>query len=75
MPKVIVLHASYGCDTGCCGHVVEVDGQEVGRFTFDHPRSNATEDKIAFARDLVTKECGEAHVSDIDWVNSIIIDD
>jgi hypothetical protein len=27
MPKVIVVHATYGCDTGCCGkeHVKDID--------------------------------------------------
>lgn len=22
--KVIVYHSYYGCDTGCCGHIVEI---------------------------------------------------
>jgi len=35
--KIRVLHAYYGCDTGCCGHIIEIDGEEDSRsFTFDH---------------------------------------
>ncbi len=38
--RVRVYHSGYGCDTGCCGHVVEItmpDGKEKTRFEFDHP--------------------------------------
>jgi hypothetical protein len=39
--KVVVYHSMYGCDTGCCGHVVELqedDGEAVKEaFEFDHP--------------------------------------
>lgn len=36
MAKVIVYHRGYGCDTGCCGHVVEVfDDEVVAREGFD----------------------------------------
>lgn len=35
--KIRVLHAYYGCETGCCGHILEVDGEEdYGTFTFSH---------------------------------------
>ena len=62
--KIIVYHAGYGCDTGCCGHIVEVNG--VGKFHFDHP---CDEDFRAYAEELVRNEFGEDHVEDLDWDN------
>jgi hypothetical protein len=51
----IVVHAYFGCDTGCCGHAVEVydrTGENLERhFDFSHPLS--TKDKRAFAQELV----------------------
>lgn len=29
MGKVIVYHRGYGCDTGCCGHTVEIYADDV----------------------------------------------
>lgn len=69
--RIVVYHSGYGCDTGCCGHVVETDD---GRheFYFDHPW---TEDFRAFAEGLVRAKFGEEHVEDLDWENSKIFDD
>lgn len=75
MARVVVLHASHGCDTGCCGHVVEVDGQQVGRFNFSHPSSNRDDDIRCYARQLVTELVGAEHAADIDWGASIIVGD
>lgn len=37
MKKIKILHSYYGCDTGCCGHIIEVDGEaDHGSFTFHH---------------------------------------
>jgi hypothetical protein len=68
--KIIVYHASYGCDTGCCGHVIEIDGKE--NFHFTHPYGK---DFKEFAEEMVRDECGEEHVKDLDWENCIISDD
>jgi hypothetical protein len=69
--RVVVFHAGYGCDTGCCGHVVQLDdGPE--HFTFAHP---GNEDPRTFAEDLVREELGEEHVADLDWEESQIYDD
>lgn len=66
--KVIVFHSYYGCDTGCCGHVVQLeDGRE--EFFFDHPYNK---NDLQFVRDLVTSAFGAEHVADIDWENVII---
>lgn len=70
--KIIVVHQYYGCETGCCGHVVEVDGERVGDFHFGHPYQIEASD---FVRELVTKECGEEHVKDIDWDHCVVLED
>ena len=82
MPKVIVSHAWYGCETGCCGHVIDVDGIRTGEFFFNHPYcSDATPEHIKdslyreFAEKLVKQVLGEDHVKDLDWENCYIVDD
>lgn len=70
--KVIVLHEEYGCETGCCGHVIEVDGERVGEFDFSHP--NDGEDPLEFAKRMVRDELGEQHVADLQWDECIIRD-
>jgi hypothetical protein len=71
MKKVLVYHRGYGCETGCCGHAVSVDDKEVG-FNFHHPDDK--EDFKEWAKDLVTQECGEDHVADLDWENCEVKD-
>lgn len=74
MNKIIVFHAEYGCDTGCCGHVVRmIGGRE--KFNFDHPYSDDKTKYRAFAEDLVREVFGDEHVADLDWENCVIIDD
>lgn len=69
--RVVVFHSSYGCDTGCCGHVVELDdGQR--QFVFTHPYDEAPLD---FAKELVEETFGEEHVADLDWEACMIVDD
>jgi hypothetical protein len=65
--RVVVYHGSYGCDTGCCGHWIEVNGNETNVFHFDHPWSDEPEDLREFARALITEELGAEHIADIDW--------
>ena len=73
MTKIIVLHRYYGCDSGCCGHVIEVDGKETGGdFQFDHPGAEADR---AFAEQKIREELGEEHVKDLDWENCVICSD
>jgi hypothetical protein len=68
--KVIVYHSEYGCDSGCCGHVVEVQdesGKSIdSKFEFAHPRDD---DMKKFARDLIEETFGAEHVADLDWDN------
>lgn len=75
MARVVVYHSGYGCETGCCGHVVSVDDKDVGRFSFSHPDSNSEADRLAYARELVASELGEEHVADLDWENCQVHDD
>jgi hypothetical protein len=68
--KVVVFHSPYGCDTGCCGHVVQLGDTE--KFEFTHPYG---EDPRKFAEELVRDVLGDEHVKDLDWENSTIYDD
>lgn len=76
--KVRVYHKMYGCQTGCCGHVVELeDGREHFEF-FAHPDGDQrkTEEGIkAWAKELVQDtilkswpECFDT----IDWDSMVI---
>lgn len=73
--KLVVYHASYGCDTGCCGHVIEdVDDEGSKAFVFSHPRMfNGSH--LEWAQQLVAKEYGEEHVKDLDWENCLVSSD
>lgn len=83
MARVVVLHTTYGCDTGCCGHVIQIDGVEKFRtFDFGHPSlcgvtDKADRDRIAreYAEDMVRHELGEDHIKDLDWDGCQIYDD
>jgi hypothetical protein len=72
--KVIVEHAGYGCETGCCGHVVRLPDadEDYEKFFFDHPYD---EEPIEFAKRLVEQALGAKHVADLDWDSCEIIDD
>jgi hypothetical protein len=70
--KVVVYHGYYGCDTGCCGHVVTVDGKHE-KFEFDHPWD---EDHKEFAVELARSVLGrDVHFEDLDWDECLILDD
>ncbi len=69
--RIVVYHDTYGCDTGCCGHVVKL-GDNDEHFSFIHPYGQTDRE---FVKELVTKQWGEAHVADIDWDNVIVVDD
>lgn len=70
MPKIVVYHTTFGCDTGCCGHAVSVDGDRKV-FEFDWPNGK---DSLEFAKELVADALGEEHVKDLDWPNSFVVD-
>lgn len=67
--RVRVLHASHGCDTGCCGHTVTIsnDNKWMSRFEFDHPGSD---DVRTWARHLAEQTIAERWpecLDSIDW--------
>jgi hypothetical protein len=68
MAKVIVYHSYYGCDTGCCGHIVEMGDRT--EFDFGHPFGD---DARAFAEELIRAKFGEEHVKDLDWDNCEVV--
>lgn len=69
--KIIVYHSSFGCDCdGCCGHTVQMGDYE--EFHFDHPLG---QDPVEYAKQLVAATYGEDNVKDLDWENSVIVDD
>jgi hypothetical protein len=70
--KVIVYHSGYGCDTGCCGHIVEIDGK--GKFFFAHPW-DGDESFRDWAEELIRENFGDEHVADLDWAHSLVVDD
>jgi len=69
-PRATVYHRSYGCDTGCCGHVVEFGNDT--KFVFTHPYGQDMKD---FVRELVTDTFGAEHCADIDWDEVVVSDD
>ena len=84
MPKVIVYHRMYGCETGCCGHAIEVDDEELkGSLEFDHPydlykfRDDREEAKHIqeFVKDMVRQQMGEDHIKDIDFDECLVVND
>jgi hypothetical protein len=74
MPYVIVYHDTLGCDTGCCGHRVQLADDsfrivKTSDMNFFHPHD---EDLRSWAESLIRAELGEEHVRDLDWENCII---
>lgn len=70
--KFIVYHATYGCDTGCCGHVIEDERGNRQGFDFFHPAKGA--DFRQWAENLIREHFGEDHVRDLDWENCVVTD-
>lgn len=68
--RVRVYHGYYGCESGCCGHWVQLgddlSNQEV--FDFDHPETRA--DAIEFAKATVRDTWPECFDS-IDWASLV----
>lgn len=76
MTRVVVFHDSYGCETGCCGHTVELDpdGPAAKReFIFDH-YDGGVETPRQYAERLVREQFGAEHVADLDWDQCLIVD-
>ena len=64
---VRVYHGYYGCDTGCCGHILELDYETVGQFDFMHSYEGLTrEEVIEAAKAEIAKHKPEC-LDSIDW--------
>ena len=86
MSRIVVFHGGYGCETGCCGHYIEVDDEQVSKsWTFDHPdwvsksepgwvRMN-DEQTRQWVIDYVEETIGEGHLDDIDWEHVLVSND
>jgi hypothetical protein len=79
--RILVYHGLYGCETGCCGHWVEVETEPGGTgtcyssFEFDHPDSD--EDLRVYARGLAEDFLRRYHpecLASIDWSTLQITD-
>lgn len=71
--KIRIMHAYYGCETGCTGHIVETeDGKQIGCFEFGHPCGR---DPRKWAKEFLESKFGKDHCYDLDYENSVIIDD
>lgn len=73
MTRVVVYHDFYGCTTGCCGHSVQIEGEDEKSFDFGDP--SPFDDPLEFAKDFVYRRLGEEHVKDLDWEHCLILDD
>lgn len=67
---LVIYHNEYGCDSSCCGHTVEVDGDSA--FSFYHPRRSSGETDREFAERILKEEFPEEHLADLDWANARI---
>lgn len=60
--KIRVTHAYFGCETGCCGHILEIDDEEdYDTFEFGHP------DNVDELRAYILKHIPEECHDSIDW--------
>lgn len=90
MSKAIVIyHSGYGCDSGCCGHRIEIgdaesehdeygfDDPDRAKFSFDHPYGSGDDEqkRREWAENLIREEFGDEHVADLDWDHCVISDD
>lgn len=67
--KIRILHAYYGCDTGCCGHVIEIDGEEVrSSFRWGHPGSKSD------VEDIILEHVPDVCLDTLDW-DTVEVDD
>ncbi len=71
MKQVKVYHGGYGCETGCCGHIIEIDGAYKA-FHFGHLGDLGEQTPIEFAKQVVECELGKKHCEDLDWEHAEI---
>lgn len=65
-----MYHSYYGCETGCCGHVVEIDTEQGTKSKFDFVHPYGEKDLRAWARsqaESVIRHNWPECVDSIDW--------
>lgn len=64
-----IIHRGYGCDCGCCGHAIEIDGVEKAFGLTDHPDPDhvtAPESVEAWAKEFVSYQLTDEELEDVD---------
>lgn len=76
--KVAVKHDGYGCESGCCGHVIHGYDKDniqcwASDFCFEHPYGQ--EDKV-FILDILHNDFSDDELAkiEIDYLESYILD-
>ena len=64
MKTVKLVHKPYGCDCGCTGHSIEVDGEEKTFALMEFPPEG--EDLAKWARELVSYHLTDEDLVDVD---------
>lgn len=65
--KVRVYHSYYGCETGCCGHVLELEGEQVGQFDFFHRYEGLSKEEVIEEVKTEIKKYHPECLDSIDW--------
>lgn len=68
--RVRVYHALFGCETGCCGHIVELGDESASRsFRFVHPYDEEVRSwAMRLAQEVVRQEWPQCYDT-IDWAS------
>lgn len=80
--RIFLTHGDYGCESGCCGHWIEIEGERPKRlfssFSFSHPYLWRVDDKEEgvrkFIQDVVREELGEEYLDKIDYTQCVVED-
>jgi hypothetical protein len=74
--KIRIYHTHFGCDCGCCGHVLEKTddaGKVITRLVFDHASGDSEEDKRYFGLEQVQTNFGLSDALFVDWPSCEIL--
>ena len=74
--RVTVYHGTYGCETGCCGHWLDVEETNKAYFVFDHPDSDPSDRAamVAWAKEAFQGRIPDECLESIDWDSATLVD-